>query len=796
MASETAARSTVGARPAAPRARARAGRRRRCHPRADARGRRPGRRAAGGAATARPVGAAGGRLGRREPRPRPTGSPPTPATGNARRPWNKATLGCGMLRQGEVDIGSEPVRAGRHLQRLGRAVGAADRPSSSPTWWCCSPARGTSSTARSTVSGTRRATVELRPLLPVGARPRHPGCSRRRGSKVVVLTHAVLLPARARGPGRARLARVRAVARRPHQRALPRLPHRAPRPATRCIDLNRLRVTGRASTPSSIDDVRVRDDGVHFSLDGADYVSAWLVPQLRDLLARLAHRPRCRQPSSSTPAICSPDVSGCGVHRHRAQLPLRRDERGRRSSSTRGCSGRATGDRGGTTRRRPSREPEWLAPDYVYLTHHHFDHFHFPSMRRIDRARARARAGVRRRRARRRGAQPRLRRGDGAPARAGACSSRPEVRVASYQYGTDDTVFVVADGDEVLVDINDGKIRGRTAAPAPRRVRPADLRVQELLVRAGATRRCYTADDPADLELITRDSYLDDWMRVVERAGAGLRRAVRQHGRVPAPGEPARRTGSWSRPSEVVATFGGSGTRARGTEAVQMDPGDRWSADDGLRARRRRLVRRPRASASTTSRAAGRSRGSTRRPRPRRASPSTTPRSPTYFDALHARVPARRARPGSRSAGRWCSRCRRRALPFWVLDFDRARGLPAVVAAARHREHRAGERGGARRRHRQAPGARRARVDADRASTCSAGGAGDDITFWALLVPWELGYLPVQRSVGHRLAEVGWRRRNEWLEWVDAAARRRLRLPLRAPLAAVHHRSKSEPAIQ
>ena len=28
--------------------------------------------------------------------------------------------------------------------------------------------------------------------------------------------------------------------------------------------------------------------------------------------------------------------------------------------------------------------PEVLAPDYVALSHHHFDHFHFPSMRTID----------------------------------------------------------------------------------------------------------------------------------------------------------------------------------------------------------------------------------------------------------------------------------------------------------------------------------------------------------------------------------------------------------------------------
>ena len=24
-------------------------------------------------------------------------------------------------------------------------------------------------------------------------------------------------------------------------------------------------------------------------------------------------------------------------------------------------------------------------PDFLYLTHHHFDHFHYPSMRTIDR---------------------------------------------------------------------------------------------------------------------------------------------------------------------------------------------------------------------------------------------------------------------------------------------------------------------------------------------------------------------------------------------------------------------------
>ena len=129
--------------------------------------------------------------------------------------------------------------------------------------------------------------------------------------------------------------------------------------------------------------------------------------------------------------------------------------------------------------------PEVLAPDFVYLTHHHFDHFHFPSMRRIDRDAHVLGAEVRRRRR-----SPSEVRNLGFDEvmelpHAQVVQLAPGVRVASYQYGPDDTVFVVADGDDVLVDINDSKIRGRTLAADPRRVRPPDVRVQELLVRAG-----------------------------------------------------------------------------------------------------------------------------------------------------------------------------------------------------------------------------------------------------------------------------------------------------------------------
>ena len=50
------------------------------------------------------------------------------------------------------------------------------------------------------------------------------------------------------------------------------------------------------------------------------------------------------------------------------------------------------------------------------------------------------------------------------------------------------------------------------------------------------------------------------------------------------------------------------------------------------------------------------------------------------------------------------------------------------------------------------------------------GGVHDDLMFWGLVVPWELGYVPLRRILRPRLAEVAWRRRGEGLELLDAAA--------------------------
>ena len=48
------------------------------------------------------------------------------------------------------------------------------------------------------------------------------------------------------------------------------------------IDLNRY-VSPGGKYAESIDGIRIRGDGVHFTMDGAVYVSNWLVPQLEQV---------------------------------------------------------------------------------------------------------------------------------------------------------------------------------------------------------------------------------------------------------------------------------------------------------------------------------------------------------------------------------------------------------------------------------------------------------------------------------------------------------------------------------
>jgi UDP-MurNAc hydroxylase len=410
----------------------------------------------------------------------------------------------------------------------------------------------------------------------------------------------------------------------------------------------------------------------------------------------------------------------------------------------------------------PVAEPseELLAPDYVYLTHHHFDHFHFPSMRRIDR-RAHVlvpKFGVAKLAAEVRG----LGFDDVMEIPHGrTVHLAPGVRVASYQNGPDDSVFVVADHEHVLVNINDGKIRGRSL----RRILDdfgAPTFVFKSYSFAQAYPVCYTADDPADLALISRETYLDDWVRAVDELQP--RYGVPFGSMVSFLHPESRHLNSeLVVPSEVCEAFRAQRPDAR-SEVVQMDPGDSWSSETGFEL----------AGIDWYTDKEKHQDALAARVEPKLAAQAAAEEGVTldyatfaaYFDGfMHAFPPAVLGRLAVRRPVVF--HVPSSPLPYWVLDFKRrsvyrlsapppdaasvVTVCEAVLADAieKHLMH-------------VVHGSMRIRVH------LNVGGAGDDLTFWGLLVPWELGYLPLRRSMGGRLLGVTWRRRDEWLEWADA----------------------------
>ena len=195
--------------------------------------------------------------------------------------WNKATLGCGMLRQGEVDIGSEPFvqdavcddwesRWGLPMTQFQPNVvvlltGAWDLLDRKINGQYYSPG---------SVAFDRYFLAELDLATQLLAR---------QGAKVVVLTTPFLSrPELVGQTGRNwpeyepwRVDRINGL----YRDFATRYPERYA-----LIDLNEY-VSPGGKYAEYIGDVRVRDDGVHFAPGGADLVSAWLLPQLREVLA-------------------------------------------------------------------------------------------------------------------------------------------------------------------------------------------------------------------------------------------------------------------------------------------------------------------------------------------------------------------------------------------------------------------------------------------------------------------------------------------------------------------------------
>ncbi len=226
--------------------------------------------------------------------------------------------------------------------------------------------------------------------------------------------------------------------------------------------------------------------------------------------------------------------------------------------------------------------PEFLRPDYVYISHHHFDHFHYPSLRRLPKT-VRVlipRFGV--------DVSPgeleHLGFRDVTELEHGAVLTLPSgARLASYQYGPDDSALIVEDRGVVLADMNDCKIKGPAVTPLLRAFgAPTFLFKSHSFAQAYPN--CYDMADPADARLMMREDFLDTFVDTVRELKP--RYAVPFASMVAFLHPESRACNDYAVRSPEVAEAVAASDVGRATETVLMVPGDSWSTDGGFELQR------------------------------------------------------------------------------------------------------------------------------------------------------------------------------------------------------------------
>ena len=399
----------------------------------------------------------------------------------------------------------------------------------------------------------------------------------------------------------------------------------------------------------------------------------------------------------------------------------------------------------------PEIPEHWLGPDYLYLTHHHFDHFHYPSLRRLDR---RVKVLVPRFGVDFMVAElERLGFADVTELAHGEVIELPgQLRLASFQYGFDDSALLVSTGETVLANFNDCKVRGRPLQQILETFgRPTFLLKNYSWAQAYPI--CYQGDDPSDLALLRRESYVQDF---VETA-----RHVRPTYAVPFASmvgflhpQTAHLNDTMVTPVELEQAFA---TAELGhTKLVTMGPGDSWASGEGFRLsgvdyysdRAERLCRLREEVAPLIAQ-------SEREEAERRLSFGAFR---DYFsEFLRALPPGAHLmlrRPVAFKVGNGDGQC-------WVLDFRRrtvesAQSPPAECASVIDIPEGVLADAIEKRIVNFIHISMRLRVD------LRPGGVHVDLPFWGLLTIWEIGYLPLRRIANRRTVRAAWRRRAEF----------------------------------
>lgn len=394
-------------------------------------------------------------------------------------------------------------------------------------------------------------------------------------------------------------------------------------------------------------------------------------------------------------------------------------------------------------------DPAWLRPDYVYITHDHFDHFHYPTIRRLDRGTAILvpKFGI----DFMVGEFRRLGFDDVTEIKHGqSLELAPMVTVASFQYDFDDTLFAVRDGDAVVFDINDCKIRGKPLARVVRTFGRPDVVLKSHSFAQGYP-NCYDADDPRDLALITRQTFIDDFSDVVDTTAP--RFAVPFASMVGLLHPESRHCNRHLvTPPEVKAAYddhhpGGT------TEIVTMAPGDSWDSERGFHRDDFDWYADREAHLDELADIA--------QPAITRSLHEESDRTLTFEDfeefftrfatalpPLTGRVAAPRPISFRVDGEHWNVDLKRRKVTRTAEPPENAASIievpPGVLADAIansivHYVH----------------------ISMRFHTRLLAGGTGSDLAFWGLLTVWELGYLPVHKVLRPRMIAAGWRRRAE-----------------------------------
>lgn len=394
---------------------------------------------------------------------------------------------------------------------------------------------------------------------------------------------------------------------------------------------------------------------------------------------------------------------------------------------------------------------EFLRPDYIYLSHHHFDHFHYPSLRRLSKS-ARVlipKFGVDVMRGELTGLGfhdvTELPHGEILTLVGGA-------RLASYQYGPDDSALVVERDGIVLADLNDCKIGGESVRPLLRAFGPPTFFFKSHSF-AQAYPNCYVFEDPADAQYMRPEDFLATFI--------GEAREMRPKYAVPFASMVAflhpesRKCNQYAvQPPAVVAAANRSDIADK-TEAVLMIPGDTWDSAAGFAlqpndyyAERDAWIERLAAANEARIAAAESAAASLRLP---------FEQFETFFnDFLLALPPFIGLLLKQPIVFHMPSDDR----PFWTIDFvrrhvrrfkDKPAGCASVISmneamlADAIAKNVVGF----------AHISMRIRIE------LAAGGAPSDLLFWGLIAVFELGYLPLHRMLTPRAVEVLWRRRAE-----------------------------------